>query len=75
MNGRQLLASHISKKTSQAKLARKAKCSESHLSLYLKGERDLSIPMAKRVHAATGGEVPLKALVPSDVAALFEAAE
>lgn len=54
MDGRQLLADHIKGNTTQAQIARDAECSESHLSLYLKGERELSPTLAKKISAATG---------------------
>lgn len=41
----------------QAKLAADADCSESHLSLILKGDRGVSMKLAKRLSDATGGEV------------------
>lgn len=74
MDGRQLLADHIARQTSQAKIAREAKCSEGHLSLFLQGKRRMSVSLAKRVSAATGGVVPARALVP-EVAEMLEAAE
>ena len=54
MDGRQLLAQHLSPKGAQAQLAREVECSESHLSLFLKGERELSPTLAKKISAETG---------------------
>lgn len=48
------------KETTQAKLAADCECSESHLSLVLKGERGVSLKLAQRLSAATGGEVRLE---------------
>ena len=73
MNGRQLVSEYIERGkptgASQAKLARKAQISESHLSLFLKGERRLGPTRAKRLSDATGGEVPFDCLVLPDEAA------
>ena len=59
-DGRALLADYISKETTQAALARAVGCSASHLSLILKGERGVSLGLAKRISAATG--VPVETL-------------
>lgn len=75
MDGRQLLAGYIERETSQTKFAHAAKCSESHLSNFLAGKAEISIAMAKRMSAATDGEVPVKALVSAEISELFEAAE
>ena len=56
----------------QTKLARKAVCSDGHLSLVLKGKRGMSPELAKRISDATG--IPIQSLRP-DLAKLFEAAE
>lgn len=45
---------------SQSKLASESGCSESHLSLILKGERGVSMKLAKRLSDATGGEVRIE---------------
>jgi hypothetical protein len=44
----------------QVKLAAEASCSEGHLSLVLKGERGVSIKLAKRLSDATRGEVKIE---------------
>ena len=82
MDGRQLLSNYIEREkgngANQAKLARASKCSEGHLSLFLKGKRELSISLANRISAATAGAVPVSALIPEKMAAaktLIEAAE
>ena len=73
MDGRQLLAGYIGReKGRQAQFARESGCSESYLSLFLKGKRQLSLKMAKRVSEATNGQVPVDALVLSEK---LEAAE
>lgn len=69
MDGRQLLAGYISGRTTQAQFARDVRCSESHLSLVLKGERGVSLKLAKRIMEATGGVVPTESLVADEVAA------
>lgn len=61
-DGRALLAEFIRNRTTQAKFARLVRCSESHLSLVLKGKKGVSFGLAKRISAATGGEVPVDAL-------------
>jgi len=45
---------------SQAKLAAASDCSEPHLSLILKGERGVSMRLAQRLSAATGGAVRIE---------------
>lgn len=45
---------------SQSKLAADSDCSEGHLSLILKGERGVSMRLAKRLSDATGGEVRIE---------------
>jgi hypothetical protein len=45
---------------SQANLAATSGCSEPHLSLILKGERGVSMKLAKRLCDATGGEVKIE---------------
>jgi len=55
MDGRTALAKYTDKEKGRAAaLAREAGCSESHLSLFLKGERGISVDLAKRISAATG---------------------
>lgn len=44
----------------QAKLAADSECSEPHLSLILKGERGVSMKLAKRLSDATGGDVRIE---------------
>lgn len=44
----------------QAKFASDAGCSEPHLSLILKGERGVSMKLAKRLSDLTGGAVPIE---------------
>lgn len=63
MDGRQLLGEFIAARTSQAQFARDVGCSDSHLSLILKGERGVSLRLAKRISEATDGAVPMDALV------------
>lgn len=76
MDGKGLIADYIRKNTTQAQFARAAECSESHLTLFLQGERNLSVRLAKRFSAATGGTVPVQALVTTEIAELMgEAAE
>lgn len=82
MDGRQLLSDYIQRGkangATQAKIAREAKCSEGHLSLYLKGKRQLSASLAGRISGATAGEVPVGALIPEkleEARTLVEAAE
>lgn len=68
MDGRHAIASFIdAQKASQAEFARDVGCSESHLSLFLKGKRGISVPLAKRMSAATDGAVPVTELVSPDV--------
>lgn len=52
-DGRTLLAEYLAGKT-QAEFASRVQCSESHLSLILKGERGMSLALAKRISAASG---------------------
>lgn len=68
------LCSYVVEYTTQAKFARDVHCSESHLSLVLKGERGVSIELAKRISKATGGAVPIRALVAPEIAGLMQAA-
>lgn len=44
----------------QAKFAAESGCSEPHLSLILKGERGVSMKLAKRLSDATRGEVRIE---------------
>jgi transcriptional regulator with XRE-family HTH domain len=48
------------KEINQSKLAADSGCSEPHLSLILKGERGVSMRLAKRLSDATGGEVRIE---------------
>lgn len=66
MDGRQLLAEFIEKNTTPAQFAREAECSQSHLSLFLKGERGVSVPMAKRMSKAASEQVSWTALVEAE---------
>jgi transcriptional regulator with XRE-family HTH domain len=74
MDGRRLLARYIRENTSQAEFARDVKCSQTHLTLVLQGKRGVSVPLAKRMSAATGGTVPVNALVSSEIANLMAGA-
>lgn len=56
-DGRALLAAFIRQKMTQAEFARQVRCSDSHLSLVLKGERGMSFGLAKRISEAT--EIPI----------------
>lgn len=76
MDGKELLANFIRRDPrSQAQFARDAQCSEGHLSLVLRGKRGLSVPLAKRISQATGGEVPVRALVPEKIEEAAETLE
>jgi transcriptional regulator with XRE-family HTH domain len=57
------LTDWIEANTTQAQFARDAKCSESHLSLILKGKRGVSLPLAQRLSDATGGNIPPRAFI------------
>lgn len=73
MDGRQQIAQFLAQhESSQAQFARDVGCSESHLTLFLQGKRKISVPLAMRMSAATGGAVPLKALVSSELIELAE---
>jgi DNA-binding transcriptional regulator YdaS (Cro superfamily) len=61
-DGRTMLAEFIRTRTTQARFAREVGCSESHLSLVLKGARGVSFGLAKRISNATGGAVPVEKL-------------
>lgn len=61
-SGRSSLGDFIRQHTTQAKFAREVRCSESHLSLVLKGKRVMSFRLAKRISEATNGEIPVEAL-------------
>lgn len=66
-SGRELVAAQIAGKPgAQRALAKKVKCSESHLSLWLDGKRELSVLLARRLARATG--VPMIRLLPADIA-------
>jgi plasmid maintenance system antidote protein VapI len=71
MDGRAILARYIRDNTSQAQFARDVDCSETHLTLILQGKRGASVPLAKRMSKATGGAVPVRALVSAEVAKLL----
>jgi transcriptional regulator with XRE-family HTH domain len=76
MDGKDRLAAFIRRDPrSQAQFAREAGCSEGHLSLVLKGKRGLSVPLAKRISQATGGEVPVRELVADKIERAEEAIE
>jgi transcriptional regulator with XRE-family HTH domain len=79
MDGKGLLAAFLARdQRSQAQFARDVGCSEGHLSLVLKGERGLSVRLAKRISEATDGAVPVRALVPDKLeraAEVLEAAQ
>ncbi len=53
----------------QAKFAADAGCSAPHLSLILKGERGVSMDLAKRLSDLTGGDVRLEDFLMADVGA------
>lgn len=63
------LSEWISAHTTQAKFARVIGCSESHLSLLLDGKRGASLSLALKISEATGGAVPLRALLRDEAAA------
>lgn len=63
MDGRQLLSEYIAAHTTQAAFAKVVNCSPSHLNLVLKGERGVSLLLAKRISEATAGAVPMEAMV------------
>jgi len=63
------LADWIEANTTQAKFARAVRCSESHLSLILKGERGVSLPLAQRLSDATGGDVAVRTFIRSETVA------
>lgn len=76
MDGKALLADYFGRGVRrQAEIAREAGCSQSHLSLFLQGKRGLSVPLAKRISAATGGEVPVRVLVADKLERAAEALE
>lgn len=62
MDGQQSLSQWIDANMTQAEFARAVECSQSHLSLVLKGERGVSLKLAKRISEATGGAVPIETL-------------
>jgi DNA-binding transcriptional regulator YdaS (Cro superfamily) len=68
MDGRQILAEFIAANGTQSQFARDVDCSESHLSLVLKGDRGVSLKLARRISRATGGAVPAETLVLEDEA-------
>lgn len=74
MDGTAALKAFIaSGQSSQAQIAREVGCSQSHLSLVLKGKRGLSVPLAKRISDATG--VPVRSLVADKLEKAAEALE
>ena len=74
MDGKAQLAAYFARqKGSQARVARECGCSQGHLSLVIKGERGLSVPLAKRISEATG--VPVRALVADKIEKAEEAIE
>lgn len=79
MDGRQLLTEHIEQRRKlnergvQAKIASAANVSQSQLSLYLKGKRELSLSKAAGISAATG--IPIQALAPKKLAEAESALE
>lgn len=68
MDGRQLLSDWIARNTRPASFARAIKISHPHLHLVLKGERGVSLAVAKRIQEATDGAVPMEALVSESAA-------
>lgn len=62
IDGRAMLVEFLRRNPTQAAFARKVQCSESHLSLVLKGVRGVSFGLAKRISEATGGEIPVEVL-------------
>jgi len=74
MDGKSLLAEHIGpKRGARAEFAHEIGCSQSHLSLVLKGDRGLSPQLAQKAHKATG--IPLEKLCPKIADILRENAE
>lgn len=55
------------KEITQARFAAESGCSEPHLSLILKGERGVSMKLAKKFSDATGGEVRIEDFLMSEV--------
>lgn len=67
MDGRLQLIDFIARtKAQQVDVARAAKMSPSHLSLFIDGKRALSVPTSKRLSDATGGQVPWPALAEAE---------
>jgi antitoxin component HigA of HigAB toxin-antitoxin module len=56
-----LLSGFAAERGAQMKFAREVRCSESHLSLVLSGQRGLSYHLATRIHAKTG--IPVEELM------------
>lgn len=71
MTGRHLILDFIRENTTQVQFARDVECSESHLALFLQGKRGLSVGLARRMSEATGGKVPMQALVSPEIAELM----
>jgi transcriptional regulator with XRE-family HTH domain len=65
---RKPLADFIKRKTSQARFAREALVSESHLSLILKGEKNASLRLARRIVAASDNVIPMEVLMEKESA-------
>lgn len=65
---RKPLADFIKGRTSQARFAREALVSESHLSLILKGEKNASLRLARRIVAASDNVIPMEVLMEKESA-------
>jgi transcriptional regulator with XRE-family HTH domain len=63
MDVQKQLSAWIAENSTQARFARDANCSEATISRILKGDRTPSLRLAKRISQATGGAVPIDALV------------
>ena len=69
------LKAWIEANTTQAAFARAAGCSKGYLSELLKGEKtNISLSVARRLSAATGGTVPITAIMRIDETAAQGAA-
>lgn len=67
---RKPLADYIQKRTSQARFARdEIGCSESHLCLILKGQKNASLRLARRIVRAAHNVVPIDVLMEKEGAA------
>ena len=67
MDGRQQLSDWIARHTKPASFARAVGISHAHLHLVLKGERGVSLSVAKRIRDATRGAIPMDALVSEEM--------